>query len=225
MESWQRYEETSNLSRPEHPCRGGSDGGWLALILAYLYLWSGLAAEWLYRRGLWLRRWVNLWRCVAFLLLGSAAFGQGYWDESAFNEAWEHVYNPQRLQVNLRYTSATGVIVDATHGKRKQGCRSEADGDLHCWLHLDPGQEDFIDAENVKNQGGNLVFEPICQHKVTQADAKAACKNWTQNLSLPPVGTHVRIWGSAVTDLQHGHGEFHPVSKIEVLPAGALPKQ
>lgn len=141
---------------------------------------------------------------------------------------WAHVYNPQRLQVNERCAIVTGVIVDATRGRRKQGCRSEADGDLHCWLKLDAEDTRIcsdgiqscvpvINALNVKNEGGALVFEPLCQHRVTQKDAIAACKNWTQKITLPPVGTHVRMWGAAVTDLQHGHMEIHPVTKIEAL--------
>src|SRR5690242_1468143 len=93
---------------------------------------------------------------------------------------WQHIYRPQRLHVLKANASVTGTIVDATHGKRKQGCRVERDGDMHCWIRLDPGQEQYINAMNVKNEGGNLVYEPICQHKVTQADAVAACKNWKQ---------------------------------------------
>lgn len=130
---------------------------------------------------------------------------------------WGHVYNPQRLKIHERCASVTGVIVDATHGKRKQGCRSESDGDLHCWLKLDAGQEKYINKMNVKNQEGNLVWEPMCRYRVTQEDAKAACKNWKQNLKLAPIGAHVRITGAAVLDTQHGHKEIHPVSSIEVI--------
>lgn len=145
------------------------------------------------------------------LLFASPAFAQ-----TCDQTLLQHVYHPQRLKVLKPCATVTGTIVDATHGKRKQGCRSEADGDLHCWLHLDPGQEAYINAMNVKNEGGNLVFEPMCQHRVTQTDAKAACKNWRQGLTLPPVGTHVKLTGASVLDTQHGHKEVHPVSAIAV---------
>lgn len=131
---------------------------------------------------------------------------------------WKHVYNSQRLQVHQICAEATGVIVDASHGKNKDGCRHEADGDGHCFLKLDPGQEQFINQKNIDNEDGNLVFEPMCRYKVTQDDAKAVCKNYKQPLVLPPIGSHVRLSGSSVTDLQHGHKEFHPISSIEVLP-------
>lgn len=131
---------------------------------------------------------------------------------------WTHVYHSDRLQVHQMCASVTGTFVDATHGKHKQGCRPEADGDLHCFLKLDAGQEQYLNQKNIENEEGALVWEPMCQHTVTQADAKAVCKNWKQKLVIPPVGSHVRITGAFVTDLQHGHNEIHPVTSIEVLP-------
>lgn len=135
---------------------------------------------------------------------------------------WQHVYNPRRLKVLNPCVSVTGTIVDATHGKHKQGCRVEADGDLHCWLKLDnevPGiMSPYLNAMNLKNEGGTLVWEPMCQHHVTQKDAMEACKDWHQDIILPPVGSHVKITGAWVLDTEHGHMEIHPVSGIEVLP-------
>ena len=156
--------------------------------------------------------------CGALFLFGAQEQKQrvtviGGCDESL----WAHTYHAQRLQISERCASVTGVIVDASHGKNKDGCRHEADGDGHCFLKLDAGQERYINAMNKKNEGGNLVFEPECRYRVTQADALAACKNWKQKLALPPVGSHVRITGAAVLDTQHGHKEIHPVSSIEVL--------
>lgn len=130
---------------------------------------------------------------------------------------WGHTYHAQRLQVIERCASVTGIIVDASHGKNKDGCRHEADADGHCFLKLDPGQERYINTMNIKNEDGMLVFEPECRYRVTQEDAKQACKNWKQNLKLAPIGAHVRITGAAVLDTQHGHREIHPVSSIEVL--------
>src|SRR5437016_835228 len=129
---------------------------------------------------------------------------------------WSKVYNPKRLEIH-RCVAVTGTFVDATAGRAKDGCRHEADGDSHCWLKLGPGQEQFINAENIKNQDGNLVFEPMCQWRVTQKDAMQVCKNWKQAIALPVIGSRVRITGVFVTDTQHGHNELHPISHIEVL--------
>lgn len=133
---------------------------------------------------------------------------------------WVHVYHPKRLKVRQACISVTGVTVDATRGREKDGCRHEADGDGHCWLKLDAGQEGLlIPGNNASKQGGNLVFEPICRYTTTQADAVLACENWPgQKDPLPPVGSHVRITGAYIFDSQHGHVEIHPVTKIEVLP-------
>lgn len=201
------------------------------MILAWLYVLSGGAAEWLYKRGLWPRRWANLWRVVPFLLLASAAFGQDKSDPkltpapTCDQTLWVHVYNSQRLGP-LGCVAVTGIKQDATHGKKKDGCRREADADFHCWLKLDadpPIQLGYLNDENRSKQDGNLVFEPMCQGRVKQADAKAACKDWKQQLLDAPVGAHLKITGIWVLDKQHGHMEIHPVTSIEVLPA--FPKQ
>jgi hypothetical protein len=134
-------------------------------------------------------------------------------------ELWQHIYHPSRLHVLKASAVATGTIVDASHGKHKDGCRHEGDGDGHCFLKLDPGQEVLLNQKNLDNEDGNLVFEPICRYRVTQKDVLAACKDWKQQLELPLVGSHVRIYGAHVLDAQHGHLEFHPVWKIEVIPA------
>ena len=132
---------------------------------------------------------------------------------------WKHVYNPERLIVKRICVTLTGTIVDATHGKRKDGVRKEADGDSHGWLRLDPGQEQYINAGNTKAEEGNLVFEIVCIFPVTQADAKAACKNWKSKIVLPPLGAHVRMTGSWVQDTNHQKWlELHPVFSWEVIP-------
>jgi len=157
--------------------------------------------------------WRRSFSLVAFLLLASCAYGQTGCDSTLSR----HIYHPARLVASAPCATVTGIIMDATHGKRVQGCRVEADGDYHCWLKLDPRQEQYINAENKAKQDGNLVWEPICQHKVTQADALAACKGFHQNINIPPPGSHVRMTGVPVLDKQHGHMEIHPVTSIEVL--------
>lgn len=127
----------------------------------------------------------------------------------------KHIYHPKRLVIKS-CQSVVGTFVDATHGRNKDGCRHEKDGDGHCWIRLDPGQESLLNDGNLKHQDGNLVFEPICRYRVTQTDAALACLNYHQDLALPPVGSHVRIIGEFVFDSQHGHNEIHPVTKIIV---------
>lgn len=127
------------------------------------------------------------------------------------------MYNPKRLQVIDACITVTGVTVDASRGKHKDGARHEPDGDAHAWLKLDPGQEAFINTKNIKNEGGNLVFEPVCVYRVTQADAADVCRDYKQDI-LPPTGSRIRLTGAHVLDKQHGHTEIHPVFKIEVMP-------
>jgi uncharacterized protein YgiM (DUF1202 family) len=55
--------------------------------------------------------------------------------------------------------------------------------------------------------------------KVTQTDAKAACDGYTDTLTLPTVGSHVRIVGTYVQDAFHAKWmEIHPVTTITVVP-------
>ena len=157
------------------------------------------------------------WKAAAlllFLLLPTGAKAQ-----TCDQTLWQHVYNPQRLVVKQQCISVTGTIVDATHGKRRDGLRHEGDGDTHGWLKVDPEFASLLNAGNRSNEGGNLVFEVICQYRVTQADAKAACKNFKSSIVIPPPGTRVRITGTYVQDQEHAKWmELHPVTRIEVLP-------
>src|SRR5580704_12113578 len=132
---------------------------------------------------------------------------------------WNHVYHPLRLVVKQQCLAVTGTIVDATAGKKADGVRHEADGDTHGWLKLDPQFENLLNAGNISDEGGNLVFEIVCKFPVTQQDAKAACANYTDQVSLPPVGSHVQVLGSLVQDTFHAKWmEIHPVTRITVLP-------
>jgi uncharacterized protein YgiM (DUF1202 family) len=133
-----------------------------------------------------------------------------------------HVYHPQRLIVKQDCISVSGTIVDATASEKQKeadGVRHEPDGDTHGWLKLDPGSENLLNSGNINDEGGNLVFEIICKFPVTQADAKAACQNYTDQVKLPPVGSHVRIVGRYVQDTFHGQwNEIHPVTSITATP-------
>jgi hypothetical protein len=123
---------------------------------------------------------------------------------------WNHIYNPTRLQVVDNCKSVTGVI---------ESKRVEKDGDYHIRVKLDPQFSNLINSANIQNQFGDLVVEPICVNKVTQADAISACQNFHQNISIPPIGSHVNIIGSYVLDKEHGSwAELHPVTSITTIP-------
>lgn len=143
--------------------------------------------------------------------------GMGQCDDSL----WNHVYNPRRLIVKQKCIAVTGTIVDASNGKWPDGVRHEADGDTHGWLKLDPEFKNLLNAGNLSNESGNLVFEIVCEFRVTQADAKAACPSaYRSAVALPPVGSHVRVVGSYVQDTNHAQWmEIHPVTSIEVIPS------
>lgn len=122
---------------------------------------------------------------------------------------WNHIYNPTRLQVVNNCKSVTGVI---------ESKRVEKDGDFHIRVKLDPQFSNMINSANIQNQFGDLVVEPICVNKVTQADAISACQNFHQNISIPPIGSHVKITGSYVLDKEHGNwAEIHPVTSITTV--------
>ena len=134
---------------------------------------------------------------------------------------WKHVYHSSRLIVRQQCIEVTGTIVDATANervKRPDGVRHEADGDTHGWLRVDPEFQNLLNAGNMSEEGGNLVFEIACRFPVTQKDAQAACQGYTDNVQLPKVGSRVRIVGSYVQDTFHAKwNEIHPVTSITVI--------
>jgi len=136
-------------------------------------------------------------------------------------DVWSHIYHPDRLKVLKPCVTVTGTIVDATHGRRKDGQRHEADADNHGWLKVDTEFKSLLLPGNKQAEDGNLVFECVCQYGTPrQADAVDACKGYTSKVKIPSVGSHVAITGTLVTDLQHQplHNEIHPVTSIAVLP-------
>jgi hypothetical protein len=138
-------------------------------------------------------------------------------DTGCDSTLWNHVYHSTRLIVQQPCIAVTGTIVDATAGSQPDGVRHEPDGDTHGWLKVDPEFANLLNAGNQKDEGGNLVFEIICKYPVTQADAKAACANYTDKAKVPPVGSHVRILGVYVQDTFHGQWmEIHPVTSITI---------
>jgi uncharacterized protein YraI len=132
---------------------------------------------------------------------------------------WTHVYHPARLIVKQQCIAVTGIMVDATNGKEPDGVRHEADGDTHGWLKLDAEFVNLLNAGNISDEGGNLVFEVVCKFPVTQPDAKTSCQGFTNQVKLPAVGSRVRIVGTLVQDTFHAKWiEVHPVTNITVIP-------
>ena len=119
---------------------------------------------------------------------------------------WDHVYHPNRLQIVQQCITVSGTIEKSI---------SEKDGDYHIRVKLDSQYSNLTNSVNDDKQHGDLVVEPICQHKVTQEDAISACQDFNGHIDIPLVGTHVKITGSYVLDLQHGGwAEIHPVTSI-----------
>jgi hypothetical protein len=159
---------------------------------------------------------------LAFTIVASAVFAVSTLAQSPTCDEtlWKHVYNPSRLVVQEKCVTVTGTIVDATAGEKihqKDGVRHEPDGDTHGWLKLDPGQEKFVNDVNKRDEQGNLIFEIVCMYPRKQVDARAACLGFKNAVKLPPVGSHVVITGTWVSDQDHGGWlEIHPVTSIVV---------
>lgn len=124
-----------------------------------------------------------------------------------------HVYSPDRLQVIAACVELTGTIDSEV---------AQPDGDYHVRLHLDPGQtcagQLCINAQNVSDQAGDLILEPVCENPITQADAVEACQDYHNPLVLPPLNSHVKVTGPFVLDTDHGWNEIHPLESITIVP-------
>src|ERR1035437_8575967 len=76
------------------------------------------------------------------------------------------VYHPDRLQVVASCLRVSGTVAAVRH---------EADGDRHVLLALDPPFRKLLRPGNRGEELGDLVVEPVCAGRVTQADAVATC--------------------------------------------------
>jgi hypothetical protein len=120
---------------------------------------------------------------------------------------WEHVYDPERLEVIDKCKVVTGVIEEQDQNE---------DGDTHMLLKLDPGQDSLVNNRNLKKKNGDLVVEVVCANAVSDKKAKEACTNYSNAIPLPKVGDHATVTGSYVNDSHNGWMEIHPVSGILV---------
>ena len=123
----------------------------------------------------------------------------------------QYVYHPARLSVQAACLRVTGTIAVV---------RSEADGDFHILVALDPPYLSLLKPANQGVELGDLVVEPVCVKSVSQADAIAICATDKDPLNGHPVtGTHVWLEGRYVFDLEHGGwAELHPLYRWGVTP-------
>lgn len=108
-------------------------------------------------------------------------------------EIQAHVYHPSRLQVITACKTVTGTVFDI---------KTEADGDKHIQLKLDPGQGNLLNAKNTSVQKGCLVLEIICSKTPTQTDAIGPCSGFTNPVPIPQKGDHIRVTGTYITDVE-----------------------
>jgi hypothetical protein len=100
-----------------------------------------------------------------------------------------------------------------------KSARAEKDGDFHIRLQLDPQYRSMINAKNKSGQQGALVVEPICMNPVKQRDTldEHSYDGFSQDVYKPDMlGSHVRVTGAYVTDMEHGWTEIHPVTFIGI---------
>lgn len=121
---------------------------------------------------------------------------------------WLHVWRPSRLEVHQNCITATGTIAKL---------KAEDDGDAHILLDLDKGQENLLNKGNYIDKKGYLVVEVVCVNDITDKKAIGICDGYTNSITIPKVGDHVKVTGSYVLDTHNDWMEIHPVSKIELI--------
>ncbi len=125
-----------------------------------------------------------------------------------------HVWSPDRLVLLAACVRVTGTIDEES---------PQPDGDYHVRLRLDPGQEcsgqSCTNGRNLSQLAGDLLLEPVCETPVERPAAIAACRDYHNPLTLPPVGSHVAAVGPFVLDVEHGWNEIHPLESVIVVSA------
>ena len=124
---------------------------------------------------------------------------------------WNHIYSKDRLEIIDDCITVSGTIEEV---------EAQGDGDYHVLLNLDPEFSWIIEdprfENNDREQGGNLVTEPICSSPIIDIRvlAQFPCLNFSQEFSLEE-GRHVTMSGAFVLDQTHNWLEIHPVTSIE----------
>lgn len=124
---------------------------------------------------------------------------------------WMHVWSPARLHLVNPCIAVNGTI---------DYVQAEPDGDYHVGLKLDMRYAGLVNNVNFVHLFNDLLLEPVCQHQITEQNPSAttACMNFTSQVSIPAVGTHVQVIGSYVLDTNHGWMEIHPATSIKTIP-------
>lgn len=126
----------------------------------------------------------------------------------ATSPSGNHVYNPERLEVQKDCVPVTGTIAERS---------TDDDGDEHMLLKLDDGQDDLLTKKNKKKKDDQLVIEAVCAGTPKLKKVGDACNGFSNSVTLPQVGDHVRVTGSLVIDTHNGWAEIHPISRIDKL--------
>jgi hypothetical protein len=119
---------------------------------------------------------------------------------------WDHVYNRSRLEVIEPCKVVTGTVEELDQNE---------DGDTHMLLKLDAGYENLLFKRNKTKKDGNLVIEVVCANAVTDKKVGTACNGYSNKITIPSVGDHIRVTGSYVNDSHNDWAEIHPVSSIQ----------
>ena len=127
---------------------------------------------------------------------------------NSFDSIWPHVYHPGRFSFLNRFVQITGTV---------KMIRVEKDGDFHIQILLDSAYTFMLNHKNILRQNGCLVVEIICANDVIQKDAACACFGYTNNVTIPSLGNHIRVSGPWVLDEDHGWNEIHPVLQIDYI--------
>ena len=121
---------------------------------------------------------------------------------------WAHVYNPDRLKIIDTCKMVTGTITESN---------ADDDGDQHMLLKLDPGEENLLTPANTVHKNGCLVIEAICVNNISRNKVGDACEGFLNNVDLPRLNQHVKVFGSYVIDSHNGWAEIHPISSIDLI--------
>ena len=119
------------------------------------------------------------------------------------NKKWKFIHEKDRLEVLKVSFSITGVV---------KKCYRYLDGDFVIDLKLD-SCDFLLNKYNYSKLGGLLEVEIVCEHKGMFIE----CLNYVNDVKIPKVGDHIRIWGDYVCDKRHQWCEIHPVTLLEFL--------
>lgn len=121
----------------------------------------------------------------------------------------DRVYDPARLFLIQPCVGIEGVI---------ERIDQMADGDNHIYFKVAKGYPKLVNIFNQVFAGSNIIGEVVCLKKEKiEKEAKEVCKNYTNKIATPKIGSHVKMYGFYVLDKGVGWIEIHPVTGIVKL--------